>query len=257
MDFDVVTIFPEMVDAAARHGVTGRALERGVWRLRCHNPRDHTHDAYRRIDDRPFGGGPGMVMLAEPLSACLRAVQQSRRDAGNAPARIIHLSPRGAPLTQRRVQELATEPALMLLCGRYEAIDQRVLDDWVDEEISMGDYVLSGGELPALSLMDAVVRLLPGVMRDEQSPWQDSFSDGLLEGPQYSRPEVFEGCAVPPVLLSGHHARITRWRREQALLETARRRPDLLEQARLAGRLDPDDEVWLARQVAGSASTKD
>ncbi len=248
MDFEVVTIFPEMVDAAARHGVTGRALERGVWQLRCHNPRDHAHDAYRRIDDRPFGGGPGMVMLAEPLSACLRTVQQGRRDEGRSPARIIHLSPRGAPLTQRRVQDLATEPALVLLCGRYEAIDQRVLDDWVDEEISVGDYVLSGGELPALSLMDAVVRLLPGVMRDEQSPWQDSFSDGLLEGPQYSRPEVFEGRTVPSVLLSGHHARITRWRREQALLATARRRPDLLVQARLAGQLHPDEEAWLARQ---------
>ncbi len=198
-----------------------------------------------------------MVMLVEPLSACLRALHARRQDEGRAPARVIHLSPRGTPLTQHRVQSLATEPALTLLCGRYEAIDQRLLDDWVDEEISMGDYVLSGGELPALSLMDAVVRLLPGVMRDAQSPWQDSFSDGLLEGPQYSRPEIHDGRAVPEVLLSGHHARIARWRREQALLETARRRPDLLAQARLDGRLTPDDETWLAAQAIDARPAQD
>lgn len=248
MDFEVITLFPEMVLGASRHGVTGRALERGLWRLRCHNPRDHAHDAYRRVDDRPFGGGPGMVMLAEPLSACLRSLHRLREQEGSLPARVIHLSPRGAPLTQARVQALAAEPALALLCGRYEAIDQRVLDRLVDEEVSLGDYVLSGGELPALSLMDAVIRLQPGVLRDADSPLQDSFSEGLLEGPHYSRPEVFEGCAVPEVLMSGHHARIARWRREQSLLTTARRRPDLLDQARRDGRLDAQDEACLARQ---------
>lgn len=245
MDFEVITLFPDLVTDAARHGVTGRALERGLWQLRCHNPRDCTHDAYRRVDDRPFGGGPGMVMLAEPLSACLRGLHALRAQEARPEARVIHLSPRGAPLTQARVQALASEPALALLCGRYEAIDQRVLDRFVDEEISVGDFVVSGGEIPALALMDAVVRLLPGVMRDAESPLQDSFSDGLLEGPHYSRPEQFEGEAVPQELLSGHHARIARWRREQALAVTAKRRPDLIVQARARGLLSTSDEAWL------------
>lgn len=253
MQFEVVTLFPDMVMDAARHGVTGRALERGLWHLRCHNPRDFAHDAYRRVDDRPFGGGPGMVMLAEPLSACLRGLQARREQEGSAAARIIHLSPRGAPLTQARVKALSKEPALALLCGRYEAIDQRVLDRFVDEDISLGDFVVSGGEIPALALMDAVIRLLPGVMRDAESPLQDSFSDGLLEGPHYSRPEHFEGQAVPEVLLSGHHARIQRWRREQSLAVTADRRPDLIAKARSAGSLDTQDEVWLARYAASSS----
>ena len=245
MDFEVITLFPELVNDAARHGVTGRALERGLWRLRCHNPRDHAHDAYRRIDDRPFGGGPGMVMLAEPLAACLRGLHAQRAHEARPAARVIHLSPRGRPLTQARVQALASEPALALLCGRYEAVDQRVLDRWVDEEISVGDFVVSGGEIPALALMDAVIRLMPGVMRDAESPLQDSFSDGLLEGPHYSRPDRFEGDAVPEVLLSGHHARIARWRREQSLAVTAQRRPDLIERARAQGLLDASDEAWL------------
>ncbi len=243
MDVDVVTLFPEMVEHAARFGVTGRAIERGIWRLRCWNPRDHATDAYRRVDDRPFGGGPGMVMLPEPLSACLAAMHAARADASRA--RVIHLSPRGEPLTQRRVAELASLPAIALLCGRYEGVDQRLLDAEVDEEVSVGDFVVSGGELPALALVDAVVRLLPGVMNDGASPLQDSFSDGLLEGPHYTRPEVFAGVPVPAVLLSGHHARIARWRREQALRATAARRPELIERARREGRLSVDDEAFL------------
>jgi tRNA (guanine37-N1)-methyltransferase len=186
-----------------------------------------------------------MVMLAEPLAACLRGLHAQRAHEARPAARVIHLSPRGRPLTQARVQALASEPALALLCGRYEAVDQRVLDRWVDEEISVGDFVVSGGEIPALALMDAVIRLMPGVMRDAESPLQDSFSDGLLEGPHYSRPDRFEGDAVPEVLLSGHHARIARWRREQSLAVTAQRRPDLIERARAQGLLDASDEAWL------------
>jgi len=245
LDVEVVTLFPEMVDHAARFGVTGRAIDRGIWALRCWNPRDHATDAYRRVDDRPFGGGPGMVMMGEPLSVCLAALRARREADARPPARLIHLSPRGAPLTQRRVAELATLPALALLCSRYEAVDQRLLDAEVDEEVSIGDFVVSGGELPALALIDAVVRLLPGVMNDAGSSQQDSFSDGLLEGPHYTRPEVLGGQGVPPVLLSGHHARIARWRREESLRVTARRRPDLIEQARRDGRLTAADEAFL------------
>jgi tRNA (guanine37-N1)-methyltransferase len=245
MDIDVVTLFPEMVEHAARFGVTGRAIERGVWRLRCFNPRDHATDAYRRVDDRPFGGGPGMVMMAEPLAACLAALQADRAAAGRPRARVLHLSPRGAPLVQRRVAELAAEPAMVLLCGRYEAIDQRLLDAQVDEEVSIGDFVVSGGELPALALIDAVVRLLPGVMNDADSACQDSFSDGLLEGPHYTRPEVFEGVPVPEVLRSGHHLRIARWRRDASLRITAQRRPELIDRARREGRLSDTDEAFL------------
>jgi tRNA (guanine37-N1)-methyltransferase len=245
MDVEVLTLFPEMVEHAARFGVTGRAIERGIWRLRCWNPRDHTTDGYRRVDDRPFGGGPGMVMLSEPLAACLTAMHARRGADGRARARVLHLSPRGTPLTQRRVAELARMPALALLCSRYEGVDQRLLDAAVDEEVSVGDFVVSGGEIPGLALIDAVVRLLPGVMNDGDSPMQDSFSDGLLEGPQYTRPEVHDGVPVPAVLLSGHHARIGRWRREQSLRVTAERRPDLLEAARRDGRLSAADEAFL------------
>ena len=245
MEIEVVTLFPEMVEHAAGFGVTGRAIERGIWRLRCWNPRDHASDGYRRVDDRPFGGGPGMVMLAEPLAACLKALHAHRAESGAPRARVLHLSPRGVPLTQRRVAALATEPALVLLCSRYEGVDQRLLDTEVDEEVSVGDFVVSGGELPALSLVDALVRLLPGVMTDGRSPHQDSFSDGLLEAPQFTRPEVFAGVAVPPVLRSGHHARILRWQREQSLRITALRRPDLIAHARLEGRLSAEDEAFL------------
>ena len=249
MDIELVTLFPEMVEPAARFGVTGRAIERGIWRLRCWNPRDQTTDAYRRVDDRPFGGGPGMVMMAEPLAACLVALHERRAADGLPRARVIHLSPTGLPLTQGKVAELAALPGLALLCGRYEAIDQRLLDAEVDEEISIGDFIVSGGELPALTLIDAVVRLLPGVMTDAVSALQDSFSDGLLEGPHFTRPEVFGGVSVPELLMSGHHARIARWGREASLRTTAQRRPDLIEQARRTGRLSDIDEAFL-RQLS-------
>jgi tRNA (guanine37-N1)-methyltransferase len=245
MDIEVVTIFPELLEQGARFGVTGRAIERGVWRLRTWNPRDFADDAYRSVDDRPYGGGPGMVMLAEPLMRCLDAIGERRAAEGGAAARVLHLSPQGAPLTQARVAQLAAEPAFALLCGRYEGIDQRLLDARVDEEVSIGDFVVSGGELPALLLVDAMVRLLPGVMSDAGSPEQDSFSNGLLDCPHFTRPEVLEGRPVPDVLKSGHHARIARWRRQESLRATAAKRPDLIVRARLAGRLSAEDEAFL------------
>ena len=252
MRFDVVTLFGPMFDALTRHGITSRAIERGLWQLRCWNPRDFATDAYRSIDDRPYGGGPGMVMMPEPLAAALDAIAREQRAQSGAPAPVVHLSPRGEPLTHARVLELARLPALTLLASRYEAVDQRLLDRRVDVELSVGDFVVSGGELPAMMLIDAIVRLLPGALNDARSAQQDSFADGLLDCPHYTRPEVFGGDTVPAVLLSGHHARIARWRREQSLAQTLRRRPDLLEQARRDGRLSAEDERFL-RQVAGSA----
>lgn len=254
MRFDVVTIFPPMFDAVARHGVTGRARERGLWELRCWNPRDYATDAYRSVDDRPYGGGPGMVMLAEPLAAALRDVAADQQQAGLGRGPVLHLSPRGTPLTHRRVRELAAAPALTLIASRYEALDQRLIDLHVDEEVSIGDFVVSGGELPAMMLIDAAVRLLPGVLNDERSAIEESFADGLLDCPHYTRPEVYEGVAVPEVLLSGHHARIARWRREQALALTQRRRPDLIVRARAEGRLTQQDERWLAEAEGGPDS---
>ena len=243
--FDVITIFPPMFDALCRHGVSARALERGLWQLRCWNPREFATDAYRSVDDRPYGGGPGMVMLAEPLAAALAAIAADQQAAGIAAAPIIHLSPRGRPLTHRRVAELAGLEAVTLLSSRYEAVDERLIELHVDEELAIGDFVVSGGELPAMMLIDATVRLLPGALNDERSAREDSFAQGLLDCPHFTRPETFEGLAVPEVLLSGHHARIARWRREQALAATASRRPDLLERARAEGRLTRDDEAFL------------
>ncbi len=239
MRIDVITIFPAMFDALADWGITSRALKRGLWSLHRWNPRDFARDAYRSIDDRPYGGGQGMVMLAEPLVDTLAAIGADR--GGNA-GPVIHLTPRGRVLTHARVRELTSLPAFTLLASRYEAVDQRLLDRHVDEEISIGDFVVSGGELPAMMLIDAAVRLLPGALNDPRSAQEESFARGLLEGPQYTRPETFEGEPVPEVLLSGHHARIERWRRDQSLLTTARRRPDLIVRARAEGRLDPADE---------------
>jgi tRNA (guanine37-N1)-methyltransferase len=249
MRFDVITIFPEMFDAVTRQGITARAIERGLWQLHCWNPRDFAVGAYRSVDDRPYGGGPGMVMMAEPLAAAIDAVRERQRVAGAPDAPVIHLSPRGRPLDHARVAELAARPAVTLLAGRYEAVDQRLLDRHVDEEVAIGDFVVSGGELPALMLIDAVVRLLPGALNDERSAIEESFATGVLDCPHYTRPEVFEGVPVPPVLLSGHHARILRWRREQALAATLRSRPDLLERARRDGRLSADDEQFLGTLV--------
>ncbi|HLS86730.1 MAG TPA: tRNA (guanosine(37)-N1)-methyltransferase TrmD [Burkholderiales bacterium] len=225
--FDVVTIFPEMFRALTESGITSRALERGLWSLALWNPRDFTTNSYRTVDDRPFGGGPGMVMLAEPLEQALRAAKA----AGGG--RVIYLSPQGRRLDHRRVMELAKERALTLLCGRYEGVDERLLERRVDEELSIGDFVLSGGELAAMALIDAVVRQLPGALGDEASAVEESFADGLLDCPQYTRPERWpvDGIevAVPEVLLSGHHGNIRRWRLKQALGRTWLRRPDLLE----------------------------
>jgi len=231
MRIDVVTLFPELVDHAARFGVTGRALERGLWQLATWNPRDFATDSYRTVDDRPYGGGPGMVMLAEPLSRAVAAARAAQRDAGYATTRTIHLSPSGAPLTHRRVAELAAAPAAayVLVAGRYEGIDERFVAREVDEEIAIGDFVVSGGELPALMLIDAIVRQRPGVLNDTESAVQDSFVAGLLDCPHYTRPERYEGDAVPEVLLSGHHDDIRRWRLMQSLGRTRERRPALLE----------------------------
>lgn len=242
MRFDAVTIFPEMFEAVTRYGITGRAHERGLWSLACWNPRDFATDAHRSVDDRPYGGGPGMVMLAQTLADAIAAA----RAAGPEGRSVIALSPQGRPLDDPRVRELAKGAGAILLAGRYEAIDQRLIDRHVDEEIAIGDFVVSGGELPAMMLIDAVVRQMPGAMNDARSAACDSFADGLLDCPHYTRPEVFEGVPVPEVLLSGHHARIERWRREQALRATLLRRPELIVRAREQGRLSAEDERILA-----------
>jgi tRNA (guanine37-N1)-methyltransferase len=247
MRFDVITLFPELFEAHLTHGITRRAFDAGLVQVKLWSLRDHADDNYRRVDDRPYGGGPGMVMLAEPLLRALAAVRAQRDDTG-APA-VVHFSPGGRHLDQALVREFAAGPGAILLCGRYEGVDQRVIDAHVTREISLGDFVLSGGELPALALLDAVARLMPGVL-SAPSHEQDSFSDGLLEGPQYSRPELLQTAEggpvpVPSVLLSGHHAEVARWRRERSLELTARRRPDLIDAARAAGRLDRGDEQFL------------
>ena len=231
MRIDVVTLFPELIDHASQFGVTGRALERGLWRLGVWNPRDFVTDAHRTVDDRPYGGGPGMVMMAEPLAKAMAAARSAQQLDGWKATRTLHLSPAGAPLVHKRVAELAAaadDTAFVLLAGRYEGIDERLLDRAVDEEISVGDFVVSGGELPALMLIEAIVRQRPGVLNDAESTAQDSFAAGLLDCPHYTRPEVLEGDRVPAVLLSGHHAAIRAWRLKQALGRTWERRPDLL-----------------------------
>lgn len=245
MRFDVITLFPELLAPHFKHGITRRAFESGQVDVRLWPLRDFADDSYRRVDDRPFGGGPGMVMLAEPLLRALAAVDTDR---GGAPSQVIHFSPTGQRIDQALVRQIAAGPGAVLLCGRYEGIDQRVIDSRVTLELSLGDFVLSGGELPALALLDAVARLQEGVLT-APSHEQDSFSDGLLEGPQYSRPEklVVDGqdCLVPAVLLSGHHGEIALWRRRRSLETTARRRPDLIAAARAQGRLSTADEAFL------------
>ena len=228
LQFDVVTLFPQMLDAVTEWGVTGRARERGLYQLVAWNPRDFTSNAYRTVDDRPYGGGPGMVMMAEPLAKALASARQRQKSAGVKNPRIVYLSPQGRLLEHARVAEYAREEGLVLLAGRYEGVDERVIQTSVDDEVSIGDYVLSGGELAAMVLIDCVVRQLPGVLGDAESASQDSFVNGLLDCPHYTRPEVFEGAAVPQVLLSGNHAEIARWRLKQALGRTWQRRPDLL-----------------------------
>jgi tRNA (guanine37-N1)-methyltransferase len=254
MRFDAVTLFPDMFGLIRDQGVTGRAHAQGIWTLKAWNPRDFTHDVHRTVDDRPYGGGPGMVMLAAPLEAAVDAAQAERAAQGLAEAPVVLLAPTGRRYGQSEAQELAAGgQGAIFICGRYEGVDQRFIDRRVTHEWSLGDFVLSGGEIAALAMMDAAVRLLPGVLNDGDSALQDSFNpalDGLLDSPHYTRPEVYQGVSVPEPLLSGHHARIARWRREQSLLLTAQRRPDLIEQARAAGRLTREDERFLAGLAA-------
>lgn len=221
---DVITLFPDWFDGCKALGLTGRAIEDGKVSVHCWNPRDYTTDAHRSVDDRPYGGGPGMVMRAEPIA---RAIDAAKK-AGAAPI-VSYLSPQGTLLDQSKVTTLASRDKLLLLCGRYEGVDERLIEAHVDEEWSIGDYVLSGGEPAAWVMMDAVIRLLPGVLGHPESAHQDSFSEGLLDCPHYTRPDCWEGRSVPEVLLSGDHARIEAWRREQGLARTTDRRPDLLE----------------------------
>jgi tRNA (guanine37-N1)-methyltransferase len=236
MRIDVVTLFPEMIREQVRYGIQGRAVQKGLLQVATWNPRDYTLDRHGSVDDRPYGGGPGMVMQVQPLRAALQAAR-----ADGDPARVIYLSPQGRRLDQARARQLAGQQRLILLAGRYEGIDERVIDLEVDEELSIGDYVLSGGELPALVVMDAVTRLLPGALGDADSAGQDSFMDGLLDYPHYTRPEEINGMQVPDVLAGGHHAEIRRWRHKQALGRTWLRRPDLLD----ALQLDAEQQVLL------------
>jgi tRNA (guanine37-N1)-methyltransferase len=242
----VVTLFPEMIESAVRYGITGRALENGLWRLTTVNPRDFTTDNYRTIDDRPYGGGPGMVMLPGPLEAAIdrgladvgdgeiSAAEARGDDGGAVKPVVVYLSPQGEKLTHTRVMSLKNKGRLVLLAGRYEGIDERLLERRVDVELSIGDYVLSGGELPALVVIDALVRQLPGATNDPLSIESESFVDGLLDCPHYTRPDVHAGMVVPPVLMSGNHAEIRRWRLKQSLGRTWRRRPDLIAQRSLS-----------------------
>ena len=248
MRFDLITLLPELFAPFLQSGVTRRAYESRQVDVRLWNPRDFADGNYRRVDDRPFGGGPGMVMMAEPLERCLQAIRAERAEAQPAP--LLLFSPIGARLDHARVQAWANSAGAVLLCGRYEGVDQRFIDRHVDQQLSLGDFVLSGGEVAAMALLDAVARLQPGVLNDAGSHQLDSFNpalDGLLDSPHYTRPEVWQGQPVPEALLSGHHARIERWRREQSLRLTAQNRPELIEAARQAGRLSPQDEAFLAQ----------
>ena len=250
MRIDVVTLFPAMVEEAAKVGITGRAAERGLWSLRCWNPRDFATDAYRTVDDRPYGGGPGMVMMAPPLAAAIGAARDAQRGDGVGGTRTIHLTPAGRPLDHARVVELAADrtTGLVLLAGRYEGIDERLIEREVDEEIAIGDFVVSGGELPALMLIDAIARQLPGALNDAQSAVEESFVAGLLDCPHYTRPEAWEGAKVPEVLLSGHHEAIRRWRLGQSMRRTLERRPDLL-----GGRALTKEEQDVLAAIRGEA----
>jgi tRNA (guanine37-N1)-methyltransferase len=243
MIIDVITLFPETFAAITAHGITARAFEKKIVDLRCWNPRDFTTDNHKTVDDRPYGGGPGMVMLAEPLEQAITAVKKKQSEQGLKP-KIIHLSPSGQRLTHQKVLELSQLESFVLLTSRYEGIDQRLLDAHVDEEISIGDYVLSGGELPAMVLMDAVIRLLPGVLGDAASAEQDSFVNGLLDCQHYTRPEVYKDETVPEVLLSGNHEKIRQWRLKQSLALTRAKRPDLL-----AARSLTKEEARLLKEI--------
>lgn len=255
MRFDVITLFPELFEPFFRSGINRRAFESRQVDVRLWNPRDFAEGNYRRVDDRPFGGGPGMVMMAEPLWRCLQAIRSDRAEPEASRAPVVLFSPIGQRLDHAQVEAWSASAGAVLVCGRYEGIDQRFIDTCVDRQISLGDFVLSGGEIPAMALLDSVARLQPGVLGDEGSHQQDSFNpalDGLLDSPHHTRPEVWDGPAgplgVPEVLLGGHHGQIARYRREQSLTLTARLRPDLLRAARQAGRLDKADEAFLRGQ---------
>lgn len=246
MRFDIITLFPELIAPILSSGINRRAYESGLVEVHLWNPRDHAEGNYRRVDDRSFGGGPGMVMMAEPLYQCLLAIRTARNEGEPAP--VLLFSPIGEKLTHASVEHWSSSAGAILLCGRYEGIDQRFIDRYVDQQISLGDFVLSGGEIAAMALLDAVARLQPGVLNDAGSHQCDSFNpalDGLLDSPHYTRPEIWQEQGVPAELISGHHAQIARWRREQSLLLTSQRRPELLEEARLQGRLSPQDEAFL------------
>ncbi|WP_025563546.1 tRNA (guanosine(37)-N1)-methyltransferase TrmD [Psychromonas sp. SP041] len=242
----VISLFPDMFRAISENGVTGRAIKNNLLSIECWNPRDFTLDKHRTVDDRPYGGGPGMLMMVQPLRDAINAAKQTAREAGHE-AKVIYLSPQGRRLDHQGAQSLSSSRALILVAGRYEGIDERIIESLIDEEWSVGDYVLSGGELPAMILMDAVVRFVPGVLGHSQSAEQDSFADGLLDCPHYTRPEVLDGKQVPSVLLSGDHEKIRQWRLTQSLQRTKQRRPDLLkdlaltdEQAKLLAALKSD-----------------
>lgn len=242
--FDVITLFPEMFDAITKFGITSRAKQQAIYEVQFWNPRDFTTDNHKTVDDRPYGGGPGMVMLVEPLEQAINAAKVSQAEK-NIESWVIHLSPVGKPLTHEKVMQLSKKQGLVLLASRYEGVDQRLIDAQADEEISIGDYVLSGGELPAMALMDAIIRQLPGALGDSDSAVEDSFVEGLLDCPHYTRPEAYNGVKVPEVLLSGNHAKIKQWRLKMSLQRTRDQRPDLLaerpltkEEARLLKELD-------------------
>ncbi|WP_133406202.1 tRNA (guanosine(37)-N1)-methyltransferase TrmD [Parashewanella tropica] len=243
----IITLFPEMFRAVTDFGVTGRAVKSGLLEVQLWNPRDFTHDKHRTVDDRPFGGGPGMLMMVQPLRDAIHAAKAA---AGEG-AKVIYLSPQGRKLTQNGVEELAENQKLILVCGRYEGIDERIIQQEVDEEWSIGDYVLSGGELPAMTLIDSVSRLVPGVLGKQASAEQDSFSDGLLDCPHYTRPETLDGVGVPKVLLSGNHKNIERWRHQQSLLRTLQRRPELFEKLALT-----DHQMALLSEVTSKTENK-
>ena len=253
MRFDIITLFPELFAALLTSGITRRAFEGRLVDVRLWNPRDHAEGHYRRVDDRAFGGGPGMLMLAEPLYNCLAAIRAERQES--TPVPLVLFSPIGQALKHAAVEQWSNSEGAVLLCGRYEGVDQRFIDQHVDQQISLGDFVLSGGEIAAMALLDAVARLQPGVLGDQASHQMDSFNpalDGLLDSPHYTRPEVWRGHAVPAPLMSGNHAQIERWRREQSLRLTAQHRPELIAAARSSGRLGPQDEAFLTQLGADS-----
>lgn len=240
MFIGIITLFPEMFKAITEFGVTGRAVKHNLLQVRCYNPRDFTHDKHKTVDDRPYGGGPGMLMMVQPLRD---AIYSAKADAGEG-VKVIYLSPQGRKLEQAGVKELSLNSKMILVCGRYEGIDERLIQSEIDEEWSVGDYVLTGGELPAMTLIDAVARFIPGVLGKQESAQEDSFADGLLDCPHYTRPEVLDGLTVPPVLMSGNHAEIRKWRLKQSLERTWLRRPELLESLALT-----DEQRKLLQQV--------